>query len=123
MYLLNMEFNIAKNSTLPILKMQVVKDGSASISDFTEIIEDSLIYFSMKNTLDGSQKILNKKGGFVEKTFVDPNAQTEYYVYYRFSKFDTKIPGRYEAEFVFLNEKGNYILPLRESLYINVLDI
>lgn len=118
-----MEFNIAKNSTLPILKMQVVKDGSASINNFTEIIEDSLIYFSMKNTLDGSQKILNKKGGFVEKTFVGPNAQTEYYVYYKFSKFDTKIPGRYEGEFVFINEKGNYILPLRESLYINVLDI
>ena len=123
MYLLNMEFNIYKNSNLPILKMQIVKDGETSISDFNQIIENSLIYFSMKNLSDGSQKILNKKGGFVEKTFIEPNADTEYYVYYKFSKFDTKIPGRYVGEFVFTNETGNYVLPLRENLYINVLDV
>jgi hypothetical protein len=118
-----MEFNIAKNSTLPVLKMQIVKDGITSLEYFNNIIENSLIYFSMKNTLDGTQKILNKKAGFTNKTFLEKNSKNEYYVYYKFSKFDTKIPGRYEGEFVFLNENGNYVLPLRENLYINVLDI
>ena len=117
-----MEFFINKNSTLPLLKMQVVKNGIDSISGATSIIENSVIYFSMKNVLDGSQKILNKKGGFVEKIFIETNASTEYYVYYKFSSWDTKIPGRYEAEFLFKNENGDYILPFREKLYINILD-
>lgn len=118
-----MEFSIAKNSTLPILKMQISKDGVTSFDTFNDIIENSLIYFSMRNTLDGSQKILNKKAGFVNKEFLEPNSKTEYYVYYKFSRFDTKIPGKYEGEFVFINENGNYVLPLRENLYINILDI
>jgi hypothetical protein len=117
-----MEFFINKNNTLPILKMQLVKDGINSISGATQIIEESIIYFSMKNVEDGSQKILNKKGGFVEKIFIEPNASTEYYVYYKFSGWDTKIPGRYEAEFLFKHENGDYILPFREKLYINILD-
>lgn len=118
-----MEFNIGKNSTLPLLKMQINNDGKSSIDFANSVIENSLIYFSMKDVKNGIPKIQNKKGGFVEKIFLDDGHKIEYYLYYKFSNFDTNTSGRYIGEFVLINESGNYILPLRENLYINVLDI
>ena len=115
-----MEFFINKGATLPVLKMQVVKDGIADITEFMSLIENSLIYFSMIDVKTGSYKILNKKGGFVEKTFVDPNAETEYYIYYKFTSSDTSREGLYEGEFVFITDTGTYILPIREKLTIKI---
>ena len=117
-----MEFFINKGATLPVLKMQVVKDGIADITEFMSIIENSLIYFSMIDVKTGAYKILNKKGGFVEKTFVDPNAETEYYVYYKFTSIGTNREGLYEGEFVFITDTGTYILPIREKLTIKIGD-
>jgi hypothetical protein len=115
-----MEFFINKGATLPVLKMQVVKDGIADITEFMSLIENSLIYFSMIDVKTGAYKILNKKGGFVEKTFIDPNAETEYYVYYKFTSIDTNREGLYEGEFVFITDTGTYILPIREKLTIKI---
>ena len=115
-----MEFFINKSATLPVLKMQVVKDGVANIDEFMSLIENSTIYFSMVNLNTGAYKILNKFGGFVEKTFVDPNAATEYYIYYRFTSSDTNQSGLFKGEFVFLNDEGTQILPLREELIIKI---
>ena len=115
-----MEFFINKSATLPVLKMQVVKDGVADIDEFMTLIENSTIYFSMVNLNTGAYKKLNKFGGFVEKTFVDPNAATEYYIYYRFTSSDTNQSGLFKGEFVFLNDEGTQILPLREELIIKI---
>jgi hypothetical protein len=117
-----MEFFINKGATLPVLKMQVVKDGIADITEFMSLIENSLIYFSMIDVKTGGYKILNMKGGFVEKTFIDPNAETEYYVYYKFTSIDTNREGLYEGEFVFITDTGTYILPIREKLTIKIGD-
>lgn len=117
-----MEFFINQGATLPILKMQVVKDGIADITEFMSLIENSLIYFSMIDVKTGGYKILNIKGGFVEKTFIDPNAETEYYVYYKFTSIDTNREGLYEGEFVFITDTGTYILPIREKLTIKIGD-
>ena len=54
-----MEFFINKNADLPLLKMQVVKDGRVDFDEMTNLIENSIIYFSMKNNFTGSYKILN----------------------------------------------------------------
>ena len=117
-----MEFIIRKNSTLPLLKMQVVKDGRGTYEDFMSFIETSTIYFSMQNSERGNLKINTSFAGFVEKIFDDPNALPEYYLYYRFSKQDTNRVGRYEGQFVLKNELGTLILPIREKLNIIVKD-
>jgi hypothetical protein len=115
-----MEFYIIENTTLPVLKMQYVKDGVAGIDEFNSLVENSTIYFSMKNIETGSYKILNKLGGFVEKTFIDPNAKIEYYIYYKFDSSDTNTPGIYEGEFTLLSDSGTSILPIREKLIIKI---
>jgi hypothetical protein len=117
-----MEFFINKNADLPLLKMQVVKDGRVDFDEMTNLIENSVIYFSMKNNLTGSYKILNSIGGFVEKTFVEPNAKVEYYIYYKFSTTDTSEAGRYEGEFMLRSDYGTLLLPIREKLFITIND-
>jgi hypothetical protein len=117
-----MEFFINKNADLPLLKMQVVKDGRVDFDEMTNLIEDSIIYFSMKNNLTGSYKILNSIGGFVEKTFIEPNAKIEYYIYYKFSPNDTSESGIYEGEFMLKSDHGTLLLPIRERLFITIND-
>ena len=117
-----MEFNIKKNGTLPLLKMQVVDDGRGEFDSFMSFIETSSIYFSMMDVETGSYKIHLEPAGFVEKTQIDPNAKTEYYIYYKFPKKYTNKVGRYEGEFVLKNIDGTLVLPIREKLNINIIE-
>lgn len=115
-----MDFFIKKNSTLPVLKFQVVKDGRSDYNNFMKTIELSSIFFSMADVETGIPKITSRPGGFVEKTSMDPNAEPEYYIYYQFTSKDTNRVGRYEGEFMLRNSDGVLILPIREKLNINV---
>jgi len=115
-----MEFFIKKNATLPLLKLQVVKDGRSDYNNFMELLETSTIFFSMINSETGIPKITSRPAGFVEKILDDPNAEPEYYIYYQFTKQDTSIEGRYEGQFLVKTFDGNVILPVREKLYIYV---
>jgi hypothetical protein len=115
-----MEFFIKKNATLPVLKLQVVKDGRSDYDSFMKTIEESAIFFSMIDTATGIPKISSRPAGFVEKTLLDPNASPEYYIYYQFTNRDTSKVGRYEGQFMLRNDDGVLIVPIRESLFINV---
>ena len=117
-----MEFTIGQNATLPLLKLQVVNDGTQNYESMMKFIETSSIFFSMIGTENGIPKILTKSAGFVEKLEMDPNSSPEYYVYYRFTTQDTSRVGRFEGQFLFINEDGTLVLPIRENLYINVVE-
>lgn len=117
-----MDFFIKKNATLPVLKLQVVKDGRSDYNKFMDMIEESAIFFSMVDVETGIPKISSRPAGFVEKTFVDLNAGPEYYIYYQFTPRDTNRIGRYAGQFMLRNSDGVLILPIREELFINVQD-
>lgn len=117
-----MEFYIGQNSNLPILKMQVIKDGKHDIDSMLQLLEESVLYFSMKDTKNGNYKILNSSAGFVEKVFLEPNSDVEYYLYYKFSKNDTSKSGSFEGEFLLKSENGTLLLPIRDRLFINVTE-
>ena len=54
-----MEFFIRQNSELPILKMQVVRDGRTdAYKIFDADLDTATIRFSMKNEANGIPKIL-----------------------------------------------------------------
>jgi hypothetical protein len=115
-----MEFWIKKNSTLPLLKMAVVKDGRSDYNQMMNMIEESAIFFSMVDTETGIPRINTKPAGFVNRTQLDPNAEPEYYVYYQFTSFETRKVGRYEGQFLLRTDHGTLILPIRDKLYINI---
>jgi hypothetical protein len=117
-----MEFYIKKNATLPIIKLQVVKNGRSEYNNFMQLIEVSSLFFSMVDIETGIPKITSRPAGFVEKTFIDPNAEPEYYIYYQFTNRDTNRVGKYEGQFMLRSSDGVLILPIREKLYINVQD-
>ena len=117
-----MEFNIKKNATLPLLKLQVVKNGRLDYNNFMSLIEQSALFFSMIDIETGVPKISSRPAGFVEKTNVNPNAETEYYLYYQFQNRDTNRVGRYEGQFMLRSSDGVLILPIREKLFITVQD-
>jgi hypothetical protein len=115
-----MNFIIRKNSTLPLLKLQVANDGRGDYKNLMDFIETSTIYFSMHDIETGVPKIIYGSAGFVDKIFLTPNSDPEYYIYYQFTSKDTNRVGRYEGQFMLRGSDGVLILPIREKLYINV---
>ena len=117
-----MEFYIKKNATLPVLKMQVVKDGRAGYLQLMEDLEVSTIFFSMIDVETGIPKIVSAPAEIVALIMAEDGAPTEYYIYFKFSSRDTNTPGRYQGQFLIKNADGNLIVPIREELYVNVED-
>ena len=117
-----MEFYIKKNATLPVLKMQVVKDGRAGYIQLMQDLEVSTIFFSMVDVYNGIPKIVSAPCYIVPLIFAEEGTPTEYYIYYQFTARDTNTPGRYQGQFLIKNDEGNLILPIREELFINVQD-
>ena len=115
-----MDFYIKKNATLPLLKMQVVKDGRSEYQQFMNSLETATITFTMINSATGIPKIVSKPAYIVELLNLDVNALPEYYVYFRFTERDTNQVGNYTGQFLIHNTDGNLILPLREDLNIYI---
>ena len=116
-----MEWYIKKGATLPILKLQVVKDGRAGYQQLMEDLEVSTIFFTMIDVETGIPKIVSAPCEIVN-LILPLGATPEYYIYFKFTEKDTNTPGRYTGEVLIKNDEGNLILPIREELYINIQD-
>ena len=114
-----MEFFIKQNANLPVLKMQVVKDGRAGYLELMQDLEVSTIFFTMIDVETEIPKIVSAPCEIVS-LILPLGAAPEYYIYYKFTARDTNTPGRYVGQFLIKNDEGNLILPIREELYINV---
>jgi hypothetical protein len=119
-----MEFFINKNSTLPVLKLELIRDGRNDFQKFFEMIQNANIYFTMSDVITGVKRIAKKSTGV---QLVMPQSDCvgeEYYLIYKFNETETSVAGRYVAQFtiVFLDGTGTLIVPIRETLYVNVLD-
>jgi hypothetical protein len=73
---------------------------------------------------EGRYKIFNKQGLLlpVDKELCKEDG--EYYLGYEFTEKDTNKVGTYKAEFriSFLDTGVSLVVPIREDLYVNVLD-
>lgn len=117
-----MEFFIKQNSELPILKMGVVRDGRTdSWKLFDSDLDNATIRFSMKEESTGIPKIVMNNAFITEKLLDNPDAPTEYYIYYKWTLRDTRRKGRFIGEFSIINSMGELIAPIRERLYINIV--
>ena len=115
-----MEWFIKKNATLPTLKVKVVKDGRSDFEKGSTDMLDSSVYFSMIDTVTQIPKISTKSATVVGE--INNEGDTEYYVYYQFTKRDTNKEGRYSAEFTLRNNDGVIYLPINDKLFINVTE-
>lgn len=117
-----MDFYINKNSTLPVMKLDVIQDGRYGAKGIYELIQNSNIYFSMSE-LETGVKVIGKRPALCIPKYSECGYD-EYYIGYQFSERETKKPGTYVGQFTieFLNGYGTLIVPIREELYIHVLD-
>jgi hypothetical protein len=117
-----MEFFIKQNSELPILIMDIVNDGRTnSYREFMNVLDNATIRFSMKLESNGVQKIFMENAYITDKIQQNPDAPKEYYIYYRWTKRDTNLKGRFIGEFSIETELGELKSPIREKLYINIV--
>ena len=116
-------FFIRKNSNLPILKLKVINDGRNTYRTIYDMLENATITFSMVDD-DGNYKIFNKQALLlpVDKELCKEDG--EYYLGYQFTEKDTNTAGVFKAEFRinFLGQNTSLTVPIREDLYVNVLD-
>lgn len=117
-----MEFFIRKNSTLPIIKVQIIKDGRVDFREFDELTNNSTITFSMRDEETNRYYVANKAAQIMVKESNGDSPDIDYYVYYQLSSHETRKPGGYIGEFKITNNQGEITLPLREKLVINVRD-
>ena len=121
-----MEFFINKNSTLPKLKMELVNDGRNDFRKFYEKIQNAIITFTMYD-VETKVKRIGKSSADIEMRISNDYGDSEtptYYITYQFTETQTKKPGRYNGYFTitFLDGSGTLIAPIKEELYINVLN-
>ena len=116
-----MEFHINKQSTLPVLRMELINDGRNDFNHFYELVQNSIITFSMTDIITGVRRISRKLTG---TELVDPSCDEKYYLIYQFTERETEKAGRYIAQFTieFLDGTGTLIVPIREQLFVNILD-
>jgi hypothetical protein len=114
-----MNFFIRKNSTLPVLKVQVFKDSRNNFREFDNGLSGATVTFSMYNESTGVYKIVDRPAS-VE--VITGNTVTEYYVYYQFRKTETKNIGGYIGEFKITYPTSEIIVPVREKLHIDITD-
>lgn len=119
-----MEFYINRNSNLPILKLELIQDGRNDFHHFFELIQNANIFFTMTDVVTGVKKIAKRKAG---TQLVLPQSDCtgeEYYLVYHFNSKETSVAGRYVGQFEieFLDNSGTLIVPIREELFLNVLD-
>ena len=119
-----MEFFINKNSTLPILKLELIQDGRNDFQRFFEKIQNANIFFTMTDITTGVKKIAKKRAS---TQLVLPQSDCvgeEYYITYQFTSKETNQGNRYIGQFEieFLDGTGTLIVPIREELYVNVIE-
>jgi hypothetical protein len=108
-----MEFNIRKKATLPYLEVNLLKSGRLDYNFKNINLSGSTIYLYMKNVETGIYKIA--KGVCVY-------SQENNSIYYQFTKKNSSDIGRFEVEFMVLNNQGEIILPLTEKIFVNILE-
>jgi hypothetical protein len=121
-----MEFFINKNSTLPILKMELINDGRNDFRNFYEKIQNATITFTMYDVETKVKRIACSPAS-IEMRNSNDCEQTEtptYYITYQLTELQTSRDGRYNGYFTitFLDGSGTLIAPIRDELYINILN-
>lgn len=108
-----MEFFIRKKSTLPVFEINLLKDGRLDYNYGKTNLSGSTISLSLIDEDNEVYKITNGVCNYSS----DSNT-----INYQFTKKNTSKVGRYLCEIKIINDQGTIILPLKDKIYVSVLD-
>jgi len=125
------EFYIIRGSINPVLRVEIINDGRYDFKKalFNNVIQDSVVKFSMRNTESGLLKIANADAEIVEAS--DSGCEEKYIIQYRWKERDVKDPGIYIGWFEIkfngdIYEEGveyptgNLKIPIEEEIIIYI---
>jgi hypothetical protein len=104
--------------------MELIHDGRNDYQKFHEKIQNANIYFTMTDVITGVKRIA-KKSASIELVLPQSDCVgEEYFITYKFSEKETSKDGKYVGQFEieFLDGSGTLLVPIRETLYVNILD-
>jgi len=106
--------------------LELIQDGRNDYKKFHEKVQNADITFTMTDIETGIKKIGCKQAICLCKTCEGNNDcdAEQYYVAYQFTEKETNKAGSYVGKFTidFLDGSGTLIVPIREELYIHVLE-
>lgn len=123
-------FYINQNSTLPILRLELIYDGRHDYQKFFDAVQNSDITFTMTN-IDTSVIKISNAPCYIKLREID-GCVDQYVICYDWKKRDTKECGVYEGVFTInfngelKNEDGtsypvgDLVMPIREKLIITI---
>lgn len=120
-----MVYPIRVGSTAHILKMRLLIHNDMDYKAMTERLLNAQILFSMVDEKTGKYKIANKPAYIEAKTALAGSAGKEnVLICYKFSERELDTAGYYRGEFAirFLDCDEQAKVPVKEKLYINILD-
>lgn len=119
-----MDFFIKKGASLPILQLELIPNSKHGYNEFYDLIQNSLITFSMTNVESGMKKIFCKEALCLTKLDVDSEIYDKYILSYQFSEKDTNTVGTFQGEFTidFNDNIGKLIVPIKNDLFIHVIN-
>lgn len=115
-----MNFFIKRRATLPLLRVEVNKDGRNDFHKNQNLSDITNVYVSLIDFYTKQPKFISKPCTVTSEV---TSGGTSYYINYQFSHFETEEESKYEVQFSLINGNGNsIILPLKEKIYANVVE-
>ena len=117
-----MEWFIKQNSTLPILQVEISKNGRSDFNSNQNLAGINKIYLSLYDPNSKTYRVTSREC-YVTSQVSDVNPEDIiYYANYQFTNRETSKIGRFEVELSLVDTFNDLILPLSEKLYVNIVE-
>ena len=117
-----MEFFIKKNATLPLLKFEIFQDGRSDFNNIQNLSGVSSSYLTLIDPINLEIKFASRPCSIVTGQSEYDDSKIVYFVEYQFKNNETKKLGRYVIELSIVDINGSVILPLRDKVFVNIID-
>jgi len=117
-----MNFYIKKNSTLPVLTVEVVVDSRNTFGNTNESFSASTITFSMKDIYTDFYYIIDHPAIIREKYTTEDSPLKSYYLEVQFTERQVSKIGNFVGEFKIENNLFTEIIPIEDKIFINIIE-
>ena len=116
-----MEWIIKKNATLPIFQIEIAKDGRSDFGRNQDLL-NTTFYISLYDEVSKKFKVTSKPCYVTYSSSTVNSEEIVYFLNYQFTNRETNLSGRYSVQISAQNTDGVIVLPLKEKVYVSVLE-
>jgi len=117
-----MEWFIKQNSTLPILQVEISKNGRSDFNFNQALNGINKVYISLFDPDSKTYRVTSKECYITSEESPTNPTDIIYYANYQFTNRETSKIGRFEVELSLIDSYNDLVLPLSEKLYVNIVD-